>query len=97
GISKSYGENEILHGVSLSLDRGETKVLIGPSGAGKSTFLRCINYLTEPDQGHVELAGKRVTETHIDAMRARIGFVFQDFNLFSHLTALDTVSMCPLR
>lgn len=96
-ITKSYAENEILHGVSLSLDRGETKVLIGPSGSGKSTFLRCINYLTEPNSGHIELAGKRITEAHINAIRAQIGFVFQDFNLFAHLTALENISMCPNR
>src|SRR5690625_4145165 len=96
-ITKRYADTEILHGISLSLDRGETKVLIGPSGSGKSTLLRCINYLTQPDGGHVELGGERITAVRINALRAQIGFVFQDFNLFAHLTALDNVRMCPIR
>lgn len=96
-ITKRYGETAVLHGISLSLERGETKVLIGPSGSGKSTLLRCINYLTEPDAGSVDLAGERITEERINAIRAQIGFVFQDFNLFAHLSALDNVRLCPMR
>lgn len=92
-IHKSYQSNEILKGVSLSLDRGETKVIMGPSGTGKSTLLRCINRLTKPDSGKVFLDGVEVTESNINRMRQKIGFVFQDFNLFMHLTALDNVAI----
>ena len=98
-IHKAYGSNEVLRGVSLQLARGETKVVIGPSGTGKSTLLRCINQLTIPDSGHVWLAGTEITcrECDINAVRAHIGFVFQDFNLFTHLTALENVRLGPMR
>lgn len=96
-IFKRYGENEVLKGISLALDRGTTKVLIGPSGSGKSTLLRCINFLTEPDAGEVDLAGTRITSANINEMRAQIGFVFQDFNLFAHLSVLDNVRICPIK
>lgn len=94
-LHKRYGKEEVLKGVSFSLDKGETKVIIGPSGTGKSTLLRCINRLTEPDRGRiwledVEITGPRV---NINRIRAQIGFVFQDFNLFTHLTALDNVRL----
>tara|TARA_B100000678_G_scaffold283200_1_gene283018 strand:+ start:1312 stop:2067 length:756 start_codon:yes stop_codon:yes gene_type:complete len=96
-VKKSYGGVEVLKGISFSLHRGETKVLIGPSGSGKSTLLRSINHLTPPDDGKVYLKGEEVTDSNIDKMRARIGFVFQDFNLFSHLTVLDNVRICQIR
>ncbi|WP_276207475.1 amino acid ABC transporter ATP-binding protein [Modicisalibacter sp. 'Wilcox'] len=96
-IHKRYGDNEVLKGISLTLERGATKVLIGPSGSGKSTLLRCINHLNKPDRGTIELDGQRVTDANIDRMRAQIGFVFQDFNLFSHLTVLDNVRICQLK
>ena len=92
-IHKTYGDLEVLKGVSFTVQKGETKVIIGPSGTGKSTLLRCINRLTPPDKGRVWLEGVEVTHTksRINRLRAQIGFVFQDFNLFSHLTALDNV------
>ncbi|KXS37784.1 amino acid ABC transporter ATP-binding protein [Modicisalibacter tunisiensis] len=96
-IHKRYGDNEVLKGISLTLERGATKVLIGPSGSGKSTLLRCINHLNKPDRGTIELDGQRITDANIDRMRAQIGFVFQDFNLFSHLTVLDNVRICQLK
>ncbi len=94
-LHKRYGHEDVLKGVSLSLDTGETKVVIGPSGTGKSTLLRCINRLTEPDRGRVWLDDVEVTapRANINRIRARIGFVFQDFNLFTHLTALDNVRL----
>jgi polar amino acid transport system ATP-binding protein len=92
-IHKSYGKEEVLKGVSFDMKKGETKVIIGPSGTGKSTLLRCINRLTQPDKGRVWLDGVEVTDpkVNINKIRSQIGMVFQDFNLFSHLTALDNV------
>ncbi|QEM82560.1 amino acid ABC transporter ATP-binding protein [Halomonas binhaiensis] len=97
GVKKSYDGLEVLKGIGFGLRKGETKVLIGPSGSGKSTLLRCINYLTRPDAGRIFLSGEEVREGNIDAMRARMGFVFQDFNLFSHLTVLDNVRICQIK
>ena len=94
-VHKKYGSNEILKGVSFSIEKGETKVIIGPSGTGKSTLLRCINQLHPPDKGEVWLDGEEITNKNININRIRqkIGFVFQDFNLFNHLTALHNVSI----
>ncbi|MGM0406098.1 MAG: amino acid ABC transporter ATP-binding protein [Thermoplasmatota archaeon] len=94
-IHKKYGDLEVLNGVSVNLDKGETKVVIGPSGTGKSTLLRCINQLTPPDKGEVWLDGEEVTDPKkdINKFRQEIGFVFQHFNLFNHLTALKNVSI----
>ena len=96
-IHKSYGETEILKGVSLSLERGQTKVIMGPSGTGKSTLLRCINHLTPPDRGTVRLEGVELDARNINRMRAQIAFVFQDFNLFTHLRAIDNVMVGPVK
>ena len=96
-LKKAYDSVDVLKGISFSLKKGETKVLIGPSGSGKSTLLRCINYLTIPDAGCIKLNDEEVLDTNIDAMRARMGFVFQDFNLFSHLTVLDNVRICQIK
>jgi len=98
-IHKRYGKEEVLKGVSFQLRKGETKVIIGPSGTGKSTLLRCINRLTEPDRGRVWLEGVEVTSRKVDInrIRAQIGFVFKDFNLFTHLTALGNVRLGPMR
>ncbi|MBC7190713.1 amino acid ABC transporter ATP-binding protein [Candidatus Aerophobetes bacterium] len=92
-IHKKYGDEEVLKGVSFSVRQGQTKVIIGPSGTGKSTLLRCINGLTKPDKGEIWLDGVRLTDPRIDLdkMRQNIGMVFQNFNLFTHLTALDNV------
>jgi len=92
-IHKNYGELEVLKGISFEVKRGETKVIIGPSGTGKSTLLRCINQLTPPDKGQVWLDGVKVTDPKVDInkIRSSIGMVFQDFNLFAHLTALNNV------
>lgn len=98
-LHKRYGAEGVLRGVSLTVEKGETVVLIGPSGTGKSTLLRCINRLTEPDRGRVWLGDTEVTARSADlnSVRAQIGFVFQDFNLFTHLTALDNVRLGLLR
>jgi len=98
-VHKTYGENHVLRGVSLIMRRGETKVIIGPSGTGKSTLLRCINQLTTPDEGKVWLGDCEMTspKEDINCARARIGFVFQSFNLFTHLTALSNVRIAPMK
>ena len=86
GLKKSYNGLQVLKGVDLTINKGDVVVLVGPSGCGKSTFLRCLNRLEEPDAGTITLDGQEVTEKDIDAMRARMGMVFQHFNLFPHLT-----------
>jgi len=98
-IWKSFGELEVLKGITFELQEKEVKVLFGPSGSGKSTLLRCINMLDPPDKGEVFLRGKnlRDPEFDINAMRARIGMVFQHFNLFAHLKALENVAIGPQR
>ena len=92
-IHKSYGREKVLRGISFKVKKGETKVIIGPSGTGKSTLLRCVNRLTIPDLGRIWLDGVEITHpgTDINKIRQSIGMVFQDFNLFSHLSALDNV------
>lgn len=94
-VHKTYADKEILRGVSFSMNKEETKVIIGPSGTGKSTLLRCINQLSPPDKGEVWLEGEKITGApkNINKIREKIGFVFQDFNLFNHLTALRNVSI----
>uniref|UniRef100_A0A7C5XQK7 Amino acid ABC transporter ATP-binding protein n=1 Tax=Ignisphaera aggregans TaxID=334771 RepID=A0A7C5XQK7_9CREN len=90
---KFYGREAVLRNVNFSVRRNETKVIIGPSGSGKSTLLRCINLLVKPDRGRIILDGDIVTEKKRDIhnIRSQIGFVFQHFNLFNHLTAIDNV------
>ena len=91
GIHKRYADTPVLRGVDLELMQGESKIIVGPSGTGKSTLLRCVNYLSPPDQGDVLLEGQNVGQANIDSIRSRIGFVFQDFNLFTHLRVVDNV------
>lgn len=95
GLHKRYGNEEILKGVSFTVCQGEALAIIGPSGTGKSTLLRCINRLTEPDGGRIWLGNTEITsaKTDMNKIRQQIGFVFQDFNLFAHLTALDNVRL----
>jgi len=98
-IRKSYGDNQVLNGVSFHVNLGDTKVIIGPSGTGKSTLLRCINHLDIPDSGQIFLNGEEVhgSKKNISTYRRQIGFVFQDFNLFDHLTASGNVMLGPIR
>ncbi|MES9539635.1 MULTISPECIES: amino acid ABC transporter ATP-binding protein [unclassified Actinomadura] len=93
GLHKSFGANEVLRGIDFRVEAGEVVCVIGPSGSGKSTLLRCVNLLEEPSAGTVRVGGAEVTdpEVDIDAVRRRIGMVFQSFNLFPHLTALGNV------
>ncbi len=94
-VWKAYDELEVLKGISFELAKREVKVIFGPSGSGKSTLLRCINMLNPPDKGEIYLSGQNLIAPGVDlnAMRAKIGMVFQHFNLFSHLKAIDNVSV----
>jgi polar amino acid transport system ATP-binding protein len=95
-ICKNLGGREILRGISLEVHRGDLKVLIGPSGGGKSTFLQCLNCLIQPDSGGIELEGRLVapsSNAELYALRQQVGMIFQDFNLFDHLTAEANVSI----
>lgn len=94
-VHKAYGKEEVLKGISMEVTEGEVVILVGPSGTGKSTLLRCINQLTIPDSGSVWVNDIELTNpaTDIDKARQHIGMVFQDFNLFNHLTALDNVML----
>ncbi len=96
GISVTLGERKILDNVSLPLYRGQLKVLIGPSGAGKSTLLQCINCLIPPDSGTIVLEGRtlnRGSRLELNKFRQQVGMIFQDFNLFDHMSALENVSI----
>jgi len=92
-VRKSFGRVKALQGVTLNVARGEVVVIIGPSGSGKSTLLRCINMLESPDSGHIVVDGIPVMhkQTNINAVRAEVGMVFQLFNLFPHLTAIENI------
>ncbi|MGC9383898.1 MAG: amino acid ABC transporter ATP-binding protein [Kosmotogaceae bacterium] len=91
-LKKNFNKNVVLKDVSFDVKEGETKVIIGPSGTGKSTLLSCINMLVQPDDGEILLRGIDVTKAKdINKIRQRIGFVFQDFGLFNHLTAMRNV------
>jgi polar amino acid transport system ATP-binding protein len=95
GIHKWFGNNHVLRGVDLALEPGEVQVIIGPSGGGKSTLLRCANLLERPTVGTVRFEGEDITDirTDLDAMRARMGMVFQQFNLFPHMTAIRNITI----
>ncbi len=96
-LHKSFGALEVLKGVSLSVDEGEVIAMIGASGSGKSTLLRCINRLETPTGGSVVFEGKEVTAQNVNRIRREVGMVFQRFNLFPHLTALQNVTLAPLK
>jgi len=109
GVRKRFGRLEVLKGIDLEVRRGEVMCMLGPSGSGKSTFLRCINHLEEINAGRLsvdgELVGYRESggklyelhEREVARKRAEIGMVFQHFNLFPHMTALDNVTLAPIR
>ena len=99
GIRKSFGDNVVLRDIDLTVERGQCVVLIGASGSGKSTLLRCVNLLEVVDDGRILLEGDDITDPRIDtdAVRARMGVVFQAYNLFPHLTVLDNITLAPVR
>lgn len=94
-IYKSFGTLSVLNGISFDMKKRDKKVIIGPSGSGKSTLLRCINQLSPPDRGKIWLDGSEVTDPKIDVSKVRqqIGMVFQHFNLFTHLSALENITI----
>jgi ABC-type polar amino acid transport system ATPase subunit len=94
-LHKSFGKLEVLKGIGFELREGEVLALIGSSGSGKSTLLRCINYLETPTSGTINFLGEQVTPASINLIRRQIGMVFQRFNLFPHLTALENVCLAP--
>jgi ABC-type polar amino acid transport system ATPase subunit len=99
GVRKSFGDNLVLDGIDLTIDRGEVVVIAGPSGSGKSTMLRCINGLETVDEGEVRFDGESVTSAGraINRLRAEIGMVFQQFNLFAHKTVMENVTIAPIQ
>ena len=94
-LHKSFGNHEVLKGVNEHIEKGEKVVVIGPSGSGKSPFLRCLNRLEIPSSGSIKFEGTEVDETHIDAVRQKMGMVFQHFNLFPHLTVKKNLELAP--
>lgn len=92
-LNKSFGSNHVLRGIDLEVQRGEVVCIIGPSGSGKSTLLRCVNMLEQPSSGRIVVLGRELThiDCDIDEARTKIGMVFQQFNLFPHMTALENV------
>ncbi len=99
GVRKAFGDTLVLDDLDLSLDEGECVVLIGASGSGKSTLLRCIDLLEVVDDGTIHLDGQDITDPRVDAdaVRARMGVVFQQYNLFPHMSVLDNVVLAPVR
>ena len=96
-VRKSFGKNEVLKGINLQIDKGEVVVIIGPSGSGQSTVLRTMNYLEEPTSGHVIVDGMDLSDKNkLNAVRTEVGMVFQNFNLFPHMTVLDNLILAPV-
>ncbi|QAV32900.1 amino acid ABC transporter ATP-binding protein, PAAT family [Fervidobacterium changbaicum] len=96
-LVKRFGKLEVLRGINLQVKKGETIVIIGPSGGGKSTLLRCINKLEEYQGGQIYLDGVDINEYDVNQLRARIGMVFQQFNLFPHMNVLDNLILAPTK
>lgn len=98
-LVKSFGDHIVLNGINEHIEKGEKVVVIGPSGSGKSTFLRCLNLLEEPTGGSIIFEGQDITDpkADIDMIRRKMGMVFQQFNLFPHLTILDNIKLAPVK
>lgn len=98
-LEKSFGKNHVLRGINETINDGEVVCIIGPSGSGKSTFLRCLNLLEEPTSGEVILDGEKINapDRDIDKIREKLGMVFQNFNLFPHMSVLDNITLAPIK
>ena len=99
GLHKIYGDFHALNGIDEEIHRGEVVVIVGPSGSGKSTFLRSLNLLEVPDQGHIYFEGVDITDKHVDINkhRQKMGMVFQHFNLFPHKTIKENITLAPIK
>ncbi|MEE1266860.1 MAG: ATP-binding cassette domain-containing protein, partial [Akkermansia sp.] len=99
GLVKQFGDHRVIDGVSVGVTRGEVVFLLGPSGAGKSTVMRCMNFLETPTGGEVLFHGQPVdrSENGLNHYRAKVGMVFQHFNLFANLTILDNITLAPVK
>ena len=99
GLSKSYGNNQVIKNIDVHIAPGEKVVIIGPSGSGKSTFLRCLNLLEQPTSGSIVFDGQEITDpkADINEIRRHMGMVFQHFNLFNNLTVLDNITLAPIK
>ena len=97
-LTKSFGDKEVLKGINEEVKDGEVVVVIGPSGSGKSTFLRCLNLLEAPTSGEIIFSGTTINQpkVNIDAIRTKMGMVFQSFNLFPHLTVIENITIGPM-
>ena len=96
-LRKGFGELEVLRGITEKIDDGEVVCIIGPSGSRKSTFLRCLNRLETPTSGEIRLDGELVLEENINSVRKKMGMVFQNFNLFPHMTSVKNVMIAPVK
>jgi glutamine transport protein glnQ len=96
-LEKSFENQKVLRGIDLEIQDGETVVLIGSSGSGKSTFLRCLNLLNTPDKGQIFIDGQEITnpKTNLNKLRAKVGMVFQSFNLFENLNIIENIKLAP--
>lgn len=98
-LTKKYGEHTVLNGITETIHKGEKVVIIGPSGSGKSTFLRCLNLLEQPSSGEIWFEGMNITDKkiNINQVRQKMGMVFQQFNLFPHLTVKENIMLAPVK
>lgn len=98
-LKKAFGSHMVLNGIDETIEKGEKVVVIGPSGSGKSTFLRCLNLLEVPTEGEIWFEGNNITDkkTDINRMRCKMGMVFQQFNLFPHLTVIENITLSPVK
>lgn len=98
-LHKHFGELHVLKGITTTIEKGEVVVVVGPSGSGKSTFLRCLNLLEMPTDGHIIFEGTDITskKNDINIQRQKMGMVFQQFNLFPHMTVLDNITLSPMK
>lgn len=99
GVSKLFGKTRALDNITQQISRGEVVAVIGPSGSGKSTFLRCLNLLEEPTEGHIYFEGQDITDpaVNINLLRQKMGMVFQQFNLFPHMTIMKNLTLAPIK